>query len=308
MNTPKKIVITGATGFLGKRLVAALSTKGYALVIFSRSPDSARKTLGAQHEYRAWQGGESPELHAAVNGAHAVIHLAGASVAGGRWTEKYKALILNSRTRGTQAVSTAIVQAEHPPEVFFCASAVGYYGNSGDEYCRETTPPAKDFLAMVCTEWEAATKPAETKTRVVRGRIGVVLDKHEGALAKMLLPFKLFFGGHLGSGRQWFSWVHPDDVVGMILWSLEQPNIRGAMNIVAPEAVRMADFAKALGKILRRPSMFPVPAFVLKLILGEQAWIAISGQHVLPEVAEKQGYTFHFPKLEGALGDLVGKS
>jgi uncharacterized protein (TIGR01777 family) len=305
MNTPAKIVISGATGFLGKYIIAELSAKGYAVCVLSRNADKARKTIGTANEYINWNGEESRELYAAIEGSRAVIHLAGASVAGGRWTARYKQEIMESRRIGTLAIAKTIAAASVPPEVWFSASAVGYYGNGGDVIKREDAPVATDFLATVCKEWEAATIPAEKYCRVVRGRIGVVLDKHEGALSKMLLPFRLWFGGPLGSGRQWLSWVHHADVVGMIVWAIENASVQGAMNIVAPAPLPMKNFAALVGKVLGRPSWFPVPEFALKLLLGEQAWIVTAGQRVEPHVALKNGYPFHFTNLEDALKDLL---
>lgn len=302
----KKIVITGATGFLGKYIIAELVAKGYSICVLSRDAEKARQTLGKFHEYVNWSGDESPDLQSAIEGCKAIIHLAGANIAGKRWSERYKSEIMESRKKGTRAIANTIAKAITPPEVWFSTSAVGYYGNGGDEIKHEASPPASnDFLSTVCKEWEAATVPAEKYCRVVRGRIGVVLHKREGALAKMLLPFRLWFGGWLGSGRQRLSWVHFADVVGMIVWSVENTSVRGAMNIVSPNPVPMKKFAAALGTVLHRPSWFPVPEFVLKLVLGEQAWIVITGQRVMPDVALKQGYPFHFIELERALEDLL---
>jgi len=305
MNKSSKIVISGATGFLGKLIVSAISSKGYAICVLSRNSQKARKILGEKYQYVNWNGEKSNELQAAINGSKAVIHLAGANVAGARWSVSYKNEIMESRIQGTSAIAHSISCAVSPPEVWFSASAIGYYGNEGDEIKRENSPSNTDFLATVCKEWELATSPAENYCRVVRGRIGVVLDKHEGALAKMLIPFRLGVGGRLGSGRQWLSWVHTADVVGMILWAIENNSVQGAMNIVSPNPLQMKEFANVLGKVLGRPSWFPVPEFILKLVLGEQAWIVITGQRVEPEVAQRLGYNFQFNKLNDALKNLL---
>ncbi|MBI3258791.1 MAG: TIGR01777 family protein [Ignavibacteriae bacterium] len=305
MNAPSKIVISGATGFLGKYIIEELTSKGYSICIFSRNAESARKNLGAEHEYVNWDCEESPELLSAIEGSKAVIHLAGANIAGKRWSESYKREIIDSRRVGTSAIARTIASALNPPEVWFSTSAVGYYGNGGDEIKKETSAPSTDFLSNVCNEWEAATSPAEKYCRIVRGRIGVVLHKEEGALAKMLLPFRLWLGGSLGSGRQWLSWVHYADVAGMIVWAIENSLINGAMNIVSPNPLPMKKFAATIGKVLNKPFWFPVPEFVLKLILGEHAWIVITGQRVEPEVAVNHNYPFHFTDLETALKDLL---
>ncbi len=305
MKTGSKIVITGATGFLGKYIIAELVAKGYAVCVLSRDAEKARQMLGNADEYVNWNGDESPELQSAIEGSKAIIHLAGASIAGKRWSESYKREIMESRKKGTLAIANAIAKAVAPPEVWFSTSAIGYYGNGGNEVKLETSPSSTDFLSTVCKEWEAATLPAENYCRIVRGRIGVVLHEREGALAKMLLPFRLRFGGWLGSGRQWLSWVHFADVAGMIVWSVENSSVRGAMNIVSPNPVPMKKFAATLGKVLNRPSWCLVPEFVLKLILGEQAWIVITGQRVMPDVAQNYGYRFQFTELENALENLL---
>ena len=305
MNTPSKIVISGATGFLGKFIISALSSKGYDICVLSRNAEKARKSLGEAHQYVQWNGELSAELQSAIEGSKAVIHLAGANVAGARWSERYKREIMESRKQGTSSIAQAITLAELPPEVWFSTSAIGYYGNGGDEIKNEHSTAASDFLSKVCQEWESATIPAEQYTRVVRGRIGVVLDKREGALAKMLVPFRLMVGGWLGSGRQWLSWVHYSDVVGMIVWAIENRSVHGALNIVSPNPVTMKKFADTLGKVLGRPSWFPVPEFLLKLVLGEQAWIVTAGQRVQPEVAQRLGYTFQFKELDIAMKNLL---
>ena len=305
MNTHSKIVITGATGFLGKYIIEELSSKGYNICVLSRDTEKAKKTLGAEHEYVLWNGEESPVLQSAIEGSKAVIHLAGANIAGKRWSDSYKREIIESRSVWTRSIANAIATSVTPPEVWFSTSAVGYYGNGGEEVKAENSLPSTDFLSYVCKEWEAAALPAEKCCRVVRGRIGVVLHKQEGALAKMLLPFRLWFGGWLGSGRQWLSWVHYADVVGMIVWAIENSSIKGAMNIVSPNPVPMKKFAATVGKVLHRPSWFPVPEFVLKLMLGEQAWIVVAGQRVEPKVATEHNYPFRFTDLEAALKDLL---
>lgn len=298
----RRVVVTGATGTLGRKVVEILLKRGDVPVIASRDVARARASFPAAGQFVRWNAAYSTEFAAAIDGSDAVIHLAGASIAR-RWTSRYKQEILGSRVRGSESVAQAILAAKHPPQFLFSASAIGYYGEAGDAGLQENSPAGEDFLADVCRQWEAAAKPAEAATRVVYGRTGIVLDKHGGALAKMLLPFRLFAGGALGSGEQWWSWVHHADVTGMIFWAMDNPGVSGAMNICSPNPVKMRIFADELARGLHRPSWLNVPAFALKLLLGEMAITALGSQKVLPQKASDNGYIFLFPRLNGALAD-----
>lgn len=301
-----RVVVTGATGLIGKRLVAALTKRGDEVTVFTRDIMKARVSLPQVSRFVHWNLDKPDEWSKAIDGSDAVIHLAGANIAQ-RWTKSYKEEILASRVRSTTLIAQAISTAKSPPRFFFCASAVGYYGDAGDKILTEESPWGTDFLANVCRNWEISARLAESATRVVTGRTGIVLDRREGALSKMLLPFKMFAGGALGSGRQWWSWVHPDDIIGSIFWCMEHTEIRGAMNICAPNPIQMLNFARELAKILHRPSWLNVPEFALKLIMGESSLIAIASQRVIPEKIIASGYRHKFSDVGEALKDVLRK-
>jgi uncharacterized protein (TIGR01777 family) len=240
-----------------------------------------------------------------VDRADAVVNLAGASIAGQRWTGAYKIQIHQSRQDSTRAIVEAIRASQKRPRVLVNASAVGWYGGRGDEEITETSAPGNDFLAEVCKAWEAEALRAEPLgLRVVLVRTGVVLAREGGALAKMVPPFKAFVGGPIGSGRQWMPWIHLADEVGLLLWAIES-TVRGPLVAAAPNAVRMKDFARALGRALRRPALFPVPAPVLRLAVGEMAEILLDGQRARPIKALEGGYKFRFTDVQAALDDVL---
>jgi len=299
-----KIVLTGATGFIGRRLCRALAADGHELVALTRDPVSAQATvpeLGAAHPWHAVREYAPRE---ALEGADAVVHLAGESVAG-RWTAAKKELIYETRALGTKHLVEVIAKLDRKPRVLVSASAIGYYGDRGEEKLSETSEPGDDFLARVCRDWEAqAMRAEEAGVRVVRPRIGIVLGPGGGALDAMLLPFKLGAGGPLGSGQQWWSWVHRDDVVGLIRHALAG-ELDGPVNATAPEPVRQRDFAKALGRVLKRPAFLPAPALALKLVLGEFSSELLGSKRVVPERAQQSGYAFAHPELEAALRDCL---
>jgi uncharacterized protein (TIGR01777 family) len=250
----------------------------------------------------------APIPAAAVSGFDAVIHLAGESVVG-RWTHEKKEAIRNSRVLGTRNLAAALAQSEAKPRVFVCASATGFYGNRGDEVLGEKSPIGHGFLPEVCREWEDATRiAADTGIRTVNVRIGLVLSARGGALAKMLTPFKLGLGGRIGSGRQWCSWIHVDDIVGGIHHAMRMESLSGPVNLVAPNAVRNADFTRVLASVLRRPAIFPVPEFALRLAFGKQAAeeLLLASQRVQPGKLGSSGYEFRFRELRAALESLLG--
>ena len=295
-----KALVTGATGFIGRALCAHLGG-GHELVVVSRDIESAHRRLGAAAAVKAMPN-SAAEWAALVDGCDAVVNLAGESIAAGRWTEERKRRIHDSRVNLTRDLVQGIELATRKPSVLVSASAVGYYGPHGDEEVNEATPAGRDFLAQTCTAWEHEAEAAEASgVRTVRLRLGIVLGEGGGALASMVTPFKLFAGGPLGSGKQWMSWVHRDDVIGLIDFALTQTAARGAINATAPTPQTMRAFCRTLGKVMRRPSWAPVPAFVLRLALGEMSDMLLNGQRVIPAAALKLGYRFEYPDLEAAL-------
>lgn len=306
----KRIVITGATGLIGRKLVAELRND-YELVIFSRDPARARSSLPGAADYVAWQPAEQGPWFAAINGAWGVVHLAGAPISSGllgmRWTPEYKTEICNSRVIGTRGIVNAMAAAQQRPAVFVCASAVGYYGFYRDNTpLDENSPPGRDFLAQVCVAWEAEAAKAESLgVRTVMLRTGLVLDPDSGALPQLMLPFKLLTGGPILPGTQVYPWIHPADEVGLIRFALENERVRGPLNAAAPGALANRDFAAVLGKVLGSPSWLPVPEFSLRIALGEMADLVVNGQNAVPRKALDLGYQFRFPTLEPALRDLL---
>lgn len=288
MDTMKRITsvaVTGATGFIGSRLVAALRERGYGVVAVGRGPDGL------------------PDARA-LAGADAVIHLAGESV-DGRWTDEKKRAIYDSRIAGTRALVDALAAREQKPSVLVCASATGYYGNRGDEVLDERSSPGDDFLAHVCVDWEReAARANDYGIRSVSLRTGIVLDAPGGALEKMAMPFRLGAGGPLGSGKQFFPWIHREDLVRAYIFALETQSVRGGVNAVAPDYVRNARFGQALGAAFHRPALLPVPGFALRAMLGEFADSILGGQLVVPAVLEDAGFTWEYPLLEEALSHI----
>ena len=297
-----RLVIAGGTGFIGSALCARLSEFGHSLTLLTRSsaPAGSRPNV----KWLTWNPGSPDALEAAVNGSDGVINLAGTAIAR-RWTKRYKEAIASSRVQSTRALVQAIGKAEEKPKWLINASAIGYYGPHGNETLSEEAGAGSDFLSRVCVAWEReAGKAEDYGLRVVRLRTGIVLGKGGGALAKMALPFKLFLGGPLGDGNQPMSWIHLEDEIGLILFLLEHPEARGAINATAPNPTTMSEFCKTLGDVLNRPSWAPVPAFALRLVLGEMADMLLNGQRVLPTQALKLGYAFKYPTLREALLSL----
>lgn len=304
-----KVAIAGATGFVGSRLVEVLQQQGHHVLVLTRHPDTARRLFPT----RAFSGLEivqytptqSGAWQQSISGCTGVVNLAGAPLADERWTPSRKQEILDSRQLGTRKIVEAIAQAESKPEVLINASAVGYYGTSETATFDDTSPAGNDFLAKVCQAWEAeAQNVKETGTRLVILRLGIVLG-HGGALGKMLLPFKLFAGGPLGSGRQWFSWIHIDDLVNLIVQGLTRNEIQGIFNATAPNPVRMSQLCQDLGEVMGRPSWLPVPDFALELILGEAAQVVLQGQQVLPKRTLETGFNYQYTTLKPAIEQVV---
>src|SRR5450631_1082635 len=289
-----KVAIVGATGMIGRRLTTSLLAHGDEVLAISRRGDSVADAPGV-----AWDPAKGALDGSVLVGVDAVVNLAGANIGRGRWTGARKREIVESRLVTTSRLVDAIGPAG--PRTLINASAVGYYGE-GDLPVDESAPPADDFLGVTCRTWEAAALAAQRNgVRVILLRHGVVIAREAEVLKRQLLPFKLGLGGPVGGGRQWWSWIHIDDVTGLIGFALEHPEVRGPINAVAPHAVRQREFAQALGHVLGRPTMLPTPGFALKLAMGESSSIALSGQHVIPRAAMKAGYTFVYPDVEPAL-------
>ena len=295
-----KIVITGATGFIGSLLADRLWNQFHSLLLLSRKPPA--EVGVTKKEWIAWNPPAGGAWESAVDGADGIISLAGEPIAGKRWSPEQKEILRTSRVDATRALVNAIARAEIKPKFFLSASAVGYYGPHGDETLTEASAPGADFLAQLCVEWEAEARKAEAHgVRVATLRTGIVLGKGEGALKKMVPPFKMFMGGPLGSGKQWMPWIHIEDEIGLLLFLLENENARGPFNGTAPNPVTMEEFAKALGAVLNRPSWVSVPPSALALIAGEMADMLLTGQRAVPEAALKLGYRFKYSMIGDAL-------
>jgi uncharacterized protein (TIGR01777 family) len=301
-----KILITGATGFLGRRLCETLS--GHTLIALSRDPAVAKQRVPHLKEAFPWNPLRELPPAQALEGCDAVINLAGESVAG-RWTAAKKQMIRDSRVLGTKNLVNALAQLRARPKVLISASAIGYYGDRGEEALTEDAAPGSDFLAQVCRDWEGEALRAESLgMRVVRLRIGLVLGPGGGALQALLPLFRLGLGGPLGRGRQFWSWVHRDDVVGAITYALEKSDLSGPINVTAQQPVRQKEFAQTLGRVLRRPAFLPTPGFALQLVLGEFARELLSSKRVLPQRLQQWGYRFRFAELESAFRDILDTS
>lgn len=300
-----KILVTGATGLVGTVLVSALARDGHTVCRLMR-PDAAKPAADAQGFDVPWNPATG-ELSGAAVGADAVVNLAGASIAGGRWSEKRKALLRSSRVDTTRALVAALANMNAKPTVLISASAIGFYGNRGDEVLSEGSAAGTDFLSDLAREWEAEALQAEALgIRVVLARFGIILARQGGALPQMMMPFYVFAGGRVGSGKQWMSWVSLEDVVGILRLALENRAVSGPINVVAPEAVQNVEFTKALAGAMHRPAIFPAPAFALRLALGEMAdALLLSSQRVVPQKLEQFAYRFRFPQLAPALQAIL---
>lgn len=303
------IVVTGGTGFIGRALCAALLHGGHSVSILTRNAGQVFHQPRVSVNPVQWNGRDTGPWERALEGADAVINLAGAPIAEGRWTDARKQLLFDSRVLVTRLLIGAISRRLSKPPVLINASGIGYYGASDDRRLDEGAPRGQGFLADLCLAWEAeALRAAEFGTRVVLLRTGMVLEQDGGALAKMVLPFKLYAGGPIMPGTQWVSWIHRRDHIGLIQWVLANNHVRGPLNAVAPEAVTMRDFCMKLGRALRRPSWFPVPEFALKLALGELGSLMTTGQRVVPTKAIDEGYVFQHATLDSALQALFSEA
>ncbi len=302
-----RLAVTGGTGFIGGALCQALLRDGHEVLLLTRAPSKLLAAPAERMRVVPWQPGIDSGWMAQLDGVDGLINLAGESIAARRWTATQQRRILHSRLEVTTALVDAIGRMRGRPAVLISASAVGYYGPRGDEVLDESAPSGAGFLAEVCRQWEQAAARAETLgVSVVRLRLGLVLAKDGGALAKMTPPFRWGVGGPLGSGRQWMSWVHRDDVIGVLRWALAHPELAGAVNATAPSPATMRDFARTLGRVLHRPALLPAPAFALRLLLGAMASeLLLSGQRVIPVAAQRAGYVFVYPSLEDALRACV---
>ena len=300
-----RFVISGGTGLIGSLLRTRLSKEGHTAVVLSRSEGHTR-VLSPSVETEHWDGIQQGPWTNRLERADAVINLAGESIGSGRWTSSRKRKLLDSRIVPTRTLVEAIRRATHKPSVLVNASAVGYYGSVPEGDVTETHPPGSDFLATLCTQWEEeATAARDLGIRVVILRFGVILDRHALAFKRLILPFRLFAGGWLGNGSQWFPWVHGDDVAGSILFAAGNRSLSGPFNIAAPETVTMKEFSKTLGSVMRRPCWAPVPGFILTTALGEMAGMVLTGQRVVPRKIQTAGFTFQHPSLKRALEAIL---
>ena len=299
-----KIVLAGASGFLGRPLVGRLSADGHDVVVLTRRPNAA----ATGHREVAWQpDGTAGRWAGALDGADAVVNLAGESIAGRRWTAARKAALTESRLLSTRSLVAAINLANVPPIVLVSSSAIGFYGPRGDEIVTEAEGAADDFLGRLSLEWEHAAQAAESGgTRVVLVRTGLVLERDGGALKPMLLPFQLGVGGPVGSGTQYWSWIHRADWIALTSFLLTHPNVQGPVNATAPVPVTNEEFSRTLARVLRRPNLFRAPAFVLRLAMGEMAdALILTGQRVVPARAQEMGFKFEYETLEPALRAIL---
>jgi uncharacterized protein (TIGR01777 family) len=301
------IVITGGTGFIGRALCTSLLQRGDHVTVLTRRPASSQG-LGPAQTVVEWDGCQTGVWEQSLEGADAVINLAGAPIADARWTDARKRNLTDSRVLTTRLLVAAMSRRSSKPRTLISASGIGYYGASDDRVLDEGTGRGQGFLADLCLEWEAeALRAAEFGTRVVLLRTGMVLEQDGGALPRMLLPFRLFAGGPIMPGTQWISWIHRRDHIGLIEWALGTATVSGPINAVAPEPVKMKMFCEILGRVLHRPSWLPVPSVAMNILLGELGTLMTTGQRVIPAKAIAGGYRFQYPTLEPALRAILAR-
>ena len=299
-----RVIVTGGSGLIGRALVDSLAQDGHEVILLSRNPDAVKNLpKGARAE--KWDGQTAQGWGRFVDGADAIVNLAGATISE-KWSETRKQEIRASRVNAGKAMVEAVKAAERKPRVVMQSSAVGYYGPRGAEEITEDSRAGSDFLASVCKDWEASTAELDNMgVRRVIIRTGVVLDKNGGALPKMVMPVKMFVGGPLGSGKQYFPWIHLQDEVAAIRWLIENPNAHGVYNLSAPQPLTNKNFTHAIGKVLGRPMLMPVPAFVMQTLFGEMATLLLDGQREMPMRLVKEGFKFKFTNAEAALRDVL---
>ncbi len=294
-------LVTGATGFIGSKLVEQILARGDAVYYFARRRNT---NLPAQASFHPWDSARVPELNA-LSRIDVIFNLAGEPIAQ-RWSTDVKKRIYDSRVGGTRNLVTAIAELRHKPSVLISASAIGYYGDRGNEILTESKAPGNDFLAKVCADWEReALRSRELGLRVVPVRISTVLGRAGGALKAMLPPFRLGLGGQFGSGQQWMSWIHLDDLVRLLLFAADTAAVTGPLNGSSPQPISNREFTGTLARALHRPAFFQIPRFAMKLLLGEMADFLFTSLRVIPEAAEKAGFEFHYPELDPALRSIL---
>lgn len=298
MKSPIRVLVTGATGLVGSRLVAALRERGDTVLALSRRP-GPNTILGDPAQSGPWLD--------VVDGCDSIVHLAGENIFAKRWSDAFLAKIRDSRIESTKLIAERLAKKANRNVVFVSCSAVGYYGDRGDEPVSENDAPGADFMAGVCRDWEAAADPArKAGIRVVHPRLGIVLDPAGGALPNLVRPFRLFVGGRIGSGKQFVSWIHHSDLTRLLLFAIEGPALSGPFNATSPNPVTNADLGRTIARVIGRPHWLPTPRFALRLALGKIAGILVTGQRAIPTAALRAGFEFRFPELESALRDLLG--
>jgi uncharacterized protein (TIGR01777 family) len=300
-----RVIVTGGTGLIGKPLCTALLGEGHEVIVLSRNP-TKRQNMPAGMQLEKWDGKSSEGWGHLADGAHAIINLAGEGLADGRWSKERKQRIIESRINAGKAVVQAIRQAANKPQVLIQASAVGYYGPHRDEIITEAASPGGDYLAHICFEWEASTAPV-TQLGVRRSviRSGIVLSNEGGAFPRLVLPFRLFAGGPLGSGKQWYPWIHLEDEVRAILFLVQHESASGPFNLSAPNPLTNKELATCIGKVMGRPAAIPTPAFALQTLFGEMSTVVLDGQRVVPQRLLALGFTFNYPTAEEAFKNLL---
>ncbi|HSD63530.1 MAG TPA: TIGR01777 family oxidoreductase [Ignavibacteriaceae bacterium] len=304
----RKIIITGATGLIGSHLSKALTEKGYEIIVFTRDKEKNKQNAGSAKNYVEWDYHKPESWQNHINNCSGIIHLAGANLAGKRFTESYKRKVMDSRKISTENIVKAMSTVKNKPPVFICASGVNYYGDKGDLTLTEDSPSGNDFLSHVCAEWEAEAAKAESLgIRRVSVRTSPVLSVQGGVLEPLFPLFKFYLGAALGNGRQWFPWIHLDDLINVYIRVFEDDKFSGPVNAAAPDYVTMNDFAKQLGKAMHRPAFFKVPKFILRAAVGEAADFITASMKVVPKKLEVSGFKFEYPLLKDALNDILKK-
>ncbi len=302
----QKVIIIGATGSIGKIIAEKLIARGDEVTIFSRSAEKAKSILPNAHHYVEWNAYEPGDWQKSIDGKDAVIHLAGTPLIGELWDDEYKAKVKKSRVEGTRNIANAILQSNEKPKVFVSASAIGFYGPSKEKAFVESDKPGNGFLSEVCEHWEiAAAEVEKAGVRRVSVRVGVVLDKDEGALKKLLDFYENYLGGIVGDGRQWVSWIHLNDAANLFIFALDNENVGGAINAVAPNPVRMKELTETLSKITEKPAWLKIPKLIFDVVLGDASVPVNDGIKVFPERTLSYGYNFQFENFKNAMDDLI---